>query len=93
MIKTFHVALRDFLATVLTKGFIFGVLIMPLIMMGAAPLAMLLLNPKPPPVAGRIAFIDRTAEGVTQELETAFSAESIKRWVVDRAEEATQAIA
>jgi len=91
MIKTFHVALRDFLATVLTKGFIFGVLIMPLIMMGAAPLAMLLLNPKPPPVAGRIAFIDRTAEGVTQELETAFSAESIKRWVVDRAEEATQA--
>lgn len=91
MIKTFHVALRDFLATVLTKGFIFGVLIMPLIMMGAAPLAMLLLNPKPPPVEGEIAFIDRTTDGVTQELQSAFAPEAIKRWVVDRAAEATEA--
>ncbi|MFZ4575392.1 MAG: hypothetical protein ACOYN0_13415, partial [Phycisphaerales bacterium] len=94
MLKTLIVAKRDFLATVLTKGFIVGVLIMPILMTGAAPLALMLMNRKPPPVEGEIAIIDRsggeTRTGATEELRKTLSSEAIEAWVRDQAQEATK---
>jgi ABC-type Na+ efflux pump permease subunit len=94
MIKTFHVAKRDFLATVLTKGFIIGVLVMPLIMTVAAPLALALVNRKPPAVAGEVAIIDNsTAAAATPELERTLSPEAIKAWITDQTESTKKAAA
>lgn len=62
MRKVFHVALREFKATVLTKGFLIGVLIVPLLMLGAIPAAVLLTSSKPPPVRGTVSIIDRSGE-------------------------------
>jgi ABC-type Na+ efflux pump permease subunit len=57
-----HVALREFLATVGTKGFIFGVLFTPL-MVGVLILVMpILLDRKPPKIDGEIAVLDPTGE-------------------------------
>ena len=94
MIKTFHVAKRDFLATVLTKGFIIGVLVMPIIMTVAAPLALALINRKPPAVAGEVAIIDNsTAAAATPELERTLSPEAIKAWITDQTESTKKAAA
>jgi len=60
MNKTFHIALREFKATVLTKGFLVGVLILPVLMLGAIPAAMLLITNKPPAVRGVVAVVDRS---------------------------------
>jgi ABC-2 type transport system permease protein len=52
------VARREFLATVLTRGFVIGVLLMPTIIgvvMGAVPALV-----RSPPVTGEVAIIDRT---------------------------------
>ncbi len=66
MIKTFYVALREFVSTVGTKGFILG-LILPPILGGFAIVVMpLLLKGTAPKVEGQIAIIDRSglvAEG------------------------------
>ena len=61
MNKVLHVAWREFTATVLTKGFLIGVIVLPVVMLVAVPAAMFLVSMKPPPVEGRVAFIDRTA--------------------------------
>ncbi|MEJ7731770.1 MAG: ABC transporter permease [Polyangiaceae bacterium] len=56
--RIFIVARREFLATVLTRGFVVGVLLMPTIMglvMAAVPLLV-----RSPPVRGEVAIIDRT---------------------------------
>ncbi len=67
MFKTLHVAWREFTATVLTKGFLIGVLIVPLVALLAMPLAILLISSKPPAVKGTVAIIDRTgASGEAQ---------------------------
>jgi len=58
--KTFFVALREFKATVLTKGFIIGIalpLVMGAVMLGLMPL---LKGLRPPPVHGTVAVIDRS---------------------------------
>lgn len=58
--KIIQVALREFLATVLTKAFIIGVAIVPLIMLGAIVLIPFLMNKAGPAAEGRIAIIDAT---------------------------------
>lgn len=58
MRKVFHVALRDFKATVLTKAFLMGVLIPPLIMVVVGPLALMLINKEPPSVSGVVRVVD-----------------------------------
>jgi len=90
--KTLHVALREFRATVLTKGFIFGVLIMPFIMMGAIPAAMLLVSKAPPAVNGSIAIVDRSGADapVATALAQSFSPASIEEWVREQSEETTR---
>jgi ABC-2 type transport system permease protein len=52
------VALREFRHTVLTKGFIFGALVMPVIMFAAFAAIGLLLDSKLPPTVGTVAVLD-----------------------------------
>jgi ABC-2 type transport system permease protein len=54
------VARREFLATVMTKGFVIGVLILPLLILGLLLLVPLLVSLKPPKVVGSVAVIDRS---------------------------------
>ncbi len=60
MMKTLHVAWREFTATVLTKAFLFGVLVLPIVMTATIPLAIFLVSQKPPIVRGSIGVIDLT---------------------------------
>ncbi len=66
MSKVFHVAKREFLATVLTKGFLLGLLMPPLL--GAVMLLVFpaLLGHKPPAVRGEVAVLDPTGELVAE---------------------------
>jgi len=96
MIKTLHIAWREFAATVLTKSFLIGVLIAPLLLTGMIPLAIVLVSNKPPIVKGSIAVIDRSggerglaSEQIIQRL----SAESLAAESVREVKEATEMIA
>jgi ABC-2 type transport system permease protein len=101
MNKVLHVAWREFTATVLTKGFLLGVILLPVIMLIAVPAALFLVSMKPPPVEGRVALIDRTggpdAPGaggaglVAPEFEARFTPAAIEEAVRSRAREAGQA--
>lgn len=68
--KMLQVARREFVSTVATKGFIIGVLIVPLIMVGAIVLIPRLINDKPPAYNGTIAIIDRSGWEGTAEVPT-----------------------
>ena len=56
------VALREFKATTFTKAFFIGVVVVPLLLTALVPLAMVLINLKPPAVSGSVAIIDRTGQ-------------------------------
>ncbi len=60
MTRILTIAWREFAATVLTKGFLIGLLLPPIIMLVSIPLVTLLMSMKPPPVKGSIALIDRS---------------------------------
>lgn len=60
MSKIFHIALREFWATVGTKGFILGVLMTPLLLLIMAVVFPMLINQKPPKIDGEIAIYDPT---------------------------------
>lgn len=62
MKKMLHVAVREFLATVATKGFIIGVLITPLLIAFMIVVFPRLINEAPPRVEGEVAVIDPTGE-------------------------------
>jgi ABC-type Na+ efflux pump permease subunit len=53
------VAWREFRHTVLTKGFIFGAIVVPAVMILAAPLIPLLMKSETPPIEGRVVVVDR----------------------------------
>ncbi len=64
MTKILHIAIREFVATVGTKGFILGILMTPLLL-GIAIIAFpLLINQKPPKIDGEIAILDPTGDVV-----------------------------
>lgn len=75
--KVFTVAWREFVATVMTKGFLIGLIVPPVIMTVAIGVMPLLLNKKPPTVAGHIAIIDESGV-VAPRLQDAFSSEKIQ---------------
>ncbi len=78
MRKTLHVAKREFASTVLTKGFIFGILLTPIILMVVVGAMALTSKLKGPTLVGEVAIIDRTgtvAPGVVE----SFSEEGLKR--------------
>ncbi|MDX2132393.1 MAG: ABC transporter permease [Planctomycetota bacterium] len=58
MRKILAVAWREFSATVFTKSFLIGILIVPIIMTGAMVLVPLLISDAPPRVKGSVAVID-----------------------------------
>ena len=60
MNRLFHIAYREFAATVFTKTFFFGVVVVPLIITALIPVAVLLVSQKPPAVRGSVAIIDRS---------------------------------
>lgn len=60
MTKTLHIALREFMATVATKGFILGILMTPLLLAIMVIALPLLINQKPPKIDGEVAIIDPT---------------------------------
>lgn len=60
MSKVLQIAWREFAATVLTKGFLIGLLIMPLLMGAMVVLMPMLINVKSPPIKGGIAVLDRS---------------------------------
>ena len=94
MKKIFHVALREFLATVATKGFIIGVLVLPVIVLVMVLVMPLLINEKAPKIEGELAIIDPTGE-VVEGVKKYLSPESIaeRRGVlVKMAEEKTPAV-
>jgi ABC-2 type transport system permease protein len=64
MSKVLQIAWREFAATVLTKGFLVGLLIMPLMMGAMVLLIPLLVNVKAPPIKGGIAVLDRSGSVV-----------------------------
>lgn len=78
MIKVFHIAVREFLATVLTKGFLFGILFPPLMIAIMSILMPMLMNKAAPKVKGHVAIIDATGE-VAPRLERAFTEDAIRQ--------------
>lgn len=60
MKRIFYVAAREFSATVMTKGFVFGVLITPAVLALMIYVMPRLITKAPPRMAGRIAVIDPT---------------------------------
>ena len=62
MPKLLHVAWREFISTVATKGFVVGVLITPVIIGMVLLLMPLLFDEAPPPIAGEVAVVDPTGE-------------------------------
>ena len=80
MSKIFQVAWREFTATVVTKGFIIGVLITPAIMAVMIFVFPALINDKPPNIEGELALIDRTGE-IAAGVRTYLAPEAIaRRW-------------
>jgi ABC-2 type transport system permease protein len=80
--RTMLVARREFVSTVMTKGFVVGVLVLPLVMLLVILLVPLLVSMKPPRVTGSIAVVDRSGAVlplIEQKLDPAAMAEDIRR--------------
>jgi ABC-2 type transport system permease protein len=66
------IATREFLATVLTRGFVFGVLLFPVLTVITLAIGPRLINQRGAPVRGQMAIVDPTGL-VTSELRTALA--------------------
>ncbi len=62
MSKVLHVAWREFISTVATKGFIIGVLVTPVILAVVILVLPLLIDPSPPKIDGELAILDPTGQ-------------------------------
>ena len=62
MTKVLHVARREFLATVLTKGFLLGILLTPALLGLTVILLPHLINHEPPKIDGEVVIVDPTFE-------------------------------
>ncbi len=58
MNKILHIALREFLSTVVTKGFIIGVLVTPALIAFMAIFMPMLMNEEAPRIEGDVSIID-----------------------------------
>jgi len=85
MNKTWHVAWREFICTVLTRGFIIGILLPPVLMTAAFTLMPILMNQQPPKTAGSIAVIDRSG-AAEEQIRAEFSPEKLAEGRRRRAE-------
>ncbi len=91
MRKIFHVAVREFLSTVLTKGFIIGVLVTPALISFMIIVMPMLMNEEPPRIEGEVAVIDPTGQ-VTQGLEDYLKPEAIAERRSETQAKATEAM-
>jgi ABC-type Na+ efflux pump permease subunit len=89
MKKILVIAWREFLATAMTRGFLVGILLPPAIMTVALTLLPILMNQKPPSVAGHIAVIDQSGV-VAPRLQEAFSEEKMKQRRSEKVEQAVK---
>lgn len=95
MKRIFRVAVREFVATVATKGFVIGLLVPPLV--GGVMLLILpsLVSRKPPAVSGEIAVVDPTGE-IAERLRSYLAPEAIAlrydRTLSEGLEEAPEAV-
>ena len=71
-----HIAVREFLGTVMTRGFVIGVLVLPAILALTFTLGPRLLNQRQAPVRGRVAVVDSTGR-VARELRASISPQAI----------------
>lgn len=98
MSRVFHIALREFKSTALTKGFIFGGIVLPLVLLLIVSIAMpLLMNEKVPEVKGSVAVIDQTGL-LREQIEQSFTPEAVHEWqrrrmgeIAQEAQESVQA--
>jgi ABC-2 type transport system permease protein len=74
--RILHIATREFLATVATKGFIVSMLLTPLLIALVVLVLPHFLNERPPSLAGEIAVIDPTGR-ITERLGTFLDPEAI----------------
>lgn len=92
MHRVFHIAVREFASTALTKGFIFGGIVLPIVLMVLLAVVMpMLINEKVPEVTGTVAVVDGTGE-LDADLAERFSPEGVKRWQDGRLGELTESI-
>lgn len=85
--KIIHVAIREFVATALTKGFIIGALIVPAIMAVSIPVVIMLLNQtEAPEIRGSLGVIDHSGK-VVDALRAAMSPEQVQERSRRQAEE------
>lgn len=71
-----HIAVREFLGTVMTRGFVIGVLVLPAILALTFTLGPRLLNQRQVPVRGQVAVVDSTGR-VARELRASISPQAI----------------
>jgi ABC-2 type transport system permease protein len=76
--KTLSVAYREFMATVVTKGFVFGVLILPLMVGVLTFVIKKTMNNKAPQIDGEIAVVDATGQ-VAERLREYLSPEALAK--------------
>jgi len=69
MKRILYIAGRDFLATVMTRGFVIAVLLMPALLALAFTLGPRLMNQRGEQIRGQVVVVDRSG-AVTQELRT-----------------------
>ncbi|RMH11813.1 MAG: hypothetical protein D6695_08305, partial [Planctomycetota bacterium] len=80
MIRILHIALREFTATALTKGFIIGGIIVPLVLVAVLAFVMpRLMNEDVPSVVGTVAVIDQT-ETLETAIRERFTPDAIEAW-------------
>jgi len=93
MNRVLHVAMREFLATVLTRGFLIGLLVLPLVILVMATLFPKLIKSaeKAPRVVGEVAVVDPTGE-ITTALTAYLSPEAIAERRGDLLQKADEAV-
>lgn len=92
MMKTFHIAVREFLATAATKGFIIGAIVIPALIGALIPVIILLtLNAKPPKIEGELAVIDHTS-ALSEAVSRRLSPEELAERRKARMERVTKAV-
>jgi len=78
MSKVMHIAVREFASTALTKGFIFGALVVPALLVPViAVIGILISQAEPPADRGVVAIIDQTGE-ITEVLAERLTPEAIQ---------------
>jgi ABC-type Na+ efflux pump permease subunit len=87
-----HIALREFTATALTKGFIIGGLVVPVVLVAVMAIGMpILMKDRAPRVEGSIAILDSTGK-LTQDLSDRFQPDALAQAQKQRIEQAVESV-